>query len=427
MKLTVTARDLSIETLGTCAAIIIAVCYRILERDPIVSIDLEWVKPTRTYGPLQGYRLKYGIEGQPLEEHNLTGISNNSYKITNLNQGVKYEFRFAGRNQKGVGQELIKYWLSPEGPPKGPPTNLTFTFQTADIMKVAWEPPVKHDRNGQITKYDIQFYKRGNQSSNTVHKTTTVTRAVFTGLEEDAQYVFQVRAYTDQGAGPYSKEVLARTNRHMDRAPMSVKALATTDLGAEVLWEPVPSKGEITGYVIFYSMNATEDLDEWLQKSVHVTHSADLNKLKISAEYTVAVAAKTKKGLGKLSEKVTVRIRPNEVFVFLRALRVFSNSMELIYSLPLEYKPALYKISYSAFQEFVDSQVQANVLSQKEITVNYTVRRITIKDLLPFTTYNVNVTALPEGETYRPPSKITVTTPRDNSSIVNPKFYRSAY
>ena len=34
----------------------------------------------------------------------------------------------------------------------------------------------------------------------------------------------------------------------------------------------------------------------------------------------------------------------------------------------------------------------------------------TIKDLSPFTTYHVNVSAIPEDRSYRPPAKITVTT-----------------
>lgn len=47
-----------------------------------------------------------------------------------------------------------------------------------------------------------------------------------------------------------------------------------------------------------------------------------------------------------------------------------------------------------------------------------------LKDLSPFTTYNINVTAKPANGEYRPPTRITVTTqmaaPRP---MVRPDFY----
>lgn len=208
-----------------------------MEREPIVSIELEWAKPTHTYGDLQGYRLRFGIKDQPLEEENFS-IKVTSHKITDLERGVEYEFRIAGRNHIGIGQETIKYWLTPEGAPKGPPANVTYHFQTPDVISVTWDPPTRADRSGQIKKYDVQFLKKGDQAS-LIEKTTELTKAVFTGLEEDAHYIFKVRAYTIQGPGPYSKDITAHTERDIGRAPMSVKAVATSESGVEAWWEPV--------------------------------------------------------------------------------------------------------------------------------------------------------------------------------------------
>ncbi|KAG8238324.1 hypothetical protein J437_LFUL006847 [Ladona fulva] len=41
---------------------------KILEREPSVSVELEWSRPTQTYGELLGYRLRYGVRDQPLRE-----------------------------------------------------------------------------------------------------------------------------------------------------------------------------------------------------------------------------------------------------------------------------------------------------------------------------------------------------------------------
>ncbi|XP_050351943.1 tyrosine-protein phosphatase Lar isoform X3 [Nymphalis io] len=398
---------------------------KILKQDPIVSIEIEWAKPTQTYGDLLGYRLRYGIKDQPLEEVNFPGTKVTSHRINDLERGVQYEFRVAGRNQIGIGQETIKYWLTPEGAPKGPPTNVTYHFQTPDVISVTWEPPVRADRSGQIKKYDIQFYKRGDQSS-MVEKTTELTKVVFTSLEEDAHYVFKVRAYTDQGAGPYSKDVTAHTERDIGRAPMSVKAVATSESGVEVWWEQVPSRKKILGYVIFYTMTPVEDLDEWQHINVHVTHSANLENLDKFAEYAIAVAAKTADGLGRLSEKVTVKVKPEEVPLHLRAQDVSTHSMTLSWSPPLRLNPVSYKISYNAIKEFVDSlgMTQTQEIPKREIIVKHDRTSYSINDLSPFTTYNVNISAIPNDNSYRPPTTIFVTTQMAAPKpMVKPDFY----
>ncbi|XP_031768758.1 tyrosine-protein phosphatase Lar isoform X4 [Galleria mellonella] len=397
---------------------------KVLEREPIVSIEIEWARPSQTYGDLLGYRLRYGIKDHPLEEENFsTKIT--SHKITDLERGVQYEFRVAGKNHIGIGQENIKYWLTPEGAPKGPPTNVTYHFQTPDIISVTWEPPIRADRSGQIKKYDVQFYKKGDQSS-LIEKKTELTKAVFTALEEDAHYVFKVRAYTDQGVGPYSKDVTAHTERDIGRAPMSVKAVATSESSVEVWWETFRSRKKIIGYVIFYTMTPVDDLDEWKQKSVHVTHSADLENLEKFAEYTIAVAAKTADGLGRLSEKVTVKVKPEEVPLNLRAQDVSTHSMTLSWSSPLRLNPVSYRISYNAIKEFVDSlgMTQTQEIPKREIIVKHDRTSYSINDLSPFTTYNVNVSAIPNDDSYRPPTKITVTTQMAAPKpMVKPDFY----
>ncbi|XP_022829885.1 tyrosine-protein phosphatase Lar isoform X6 [Spodoptera litura] len=398
---------------------------KVLEREPVVSIELEWSKPSQTYGDLLGYRLRYGVKDQPLEEVNFPGTKIHSYKINDLERGVQYEYRVAGKNHIGIGQETIKYWLTPEGAPKGPPTNVTYRFQTPDIISITWEPPIRADRSGQIKKYDVQFFKRGDQSS-VAEKTTELTKAVFTGLEEDAHYVFKVRAYTDQGAGPYSKDMTAHTERDIGRAPMSVKAVATSESSVEVWWETFRSRKKIIGYVIFYTMTPVEDLDEWQQKTVHVTHSADLDNLEKFAEYAVAVAARTADGLGRLSEKVTVKVRPEEVPLHLRAQDVSTHSMTLSWSPPLRLNPVSYKISYNAIKEFVDSlgMTQTQEIPRREIIVKHDRTSYSINDLSPFTTYSVNVSAIPNDDSYRPPTKITVTTQMAAPKpMVKPDFY----
>lgn len=314
---------------------------------------------------------------------------------------------------------------TPEGPPTGPPTNISYHFQTPDVICITWDPPSREHRNGQIMKYDIQFHKKLDHS-NILERNTNVTKAVFTNLEENTEYVFHIRAYTSQGAGPFSEKVSFETERDIGRAPMSVRAVATSDSSVEVKWEPVPSRGKVIGYQIFYTMTAVEDLDEWQQKTVGLTESTDLVNLEKFAQYAIAVAANTKNGLGRLSEKVTVKVKPEDVPLHLKAYEVTTHSMTLSWSPPIRLNPIGYKISYDAIKEFVDSQgiTQTQNVPRVEINLKQNARSHVIKELSPFTTYNVNVSAIPTDGTYRPPTKITVTTQMAAPQpMVKPDFY----
>lgn len=71
-----------------------------------------------------------------------------------------------------------------------------------------------------------------------------------------------------------------------------------------------------------------------------------------------------------------------------------------------------FQITYSAIKEFVDAQGVTQVQSVAKVTHRVNNRKYSyiIEELRPFTTYTVNVTAVPQTSEYRPPAKITVTT-----------------
>ncbi|XP_076293559.1 tyrosine-protein phosphatase Lar isoform X3 [Lasioglossum baleicum] len=398
---------------------------KVLSRSPVV-VELEWAEPTETYGNLLGYRIRYGVKNQTLKTELIDGTVNRTYKINDLEeQGVDYEFRVAGQNEIGFGQETVRYWFSPEGEPKGAPTNLSYFFQTPDTVCVTWGMPLRQDRNGQIIGYDVQFNKK-NDHSTAVNRTTTKTRAVFTNLEENTEYVFHVRARTSKGSGPYSEKITIITEKDVSRAPMSVKAVAMTETSVEVWWDPVPNRSKIVGYQIFYTTTAVEDLDEWKHYIVGLTESAQLDNLERLTQYAITVAARYKTGLGRLSEKVTVMVKPEDVPLNLMATDSSTHSMTLSWTPPIRLNPMNYKVSFDAVKDFVDSQgiTQTQIVPRKEIRLDPSITSTTINELQPFTSYNVNVSAIPRDGQYRPPAKIKVTTQMAAPKpMVKPDFY----
>lgn len=58
------------------------------EKEPTVSIELEWTKPSQTYGELIGYKLRYGIKDQPLKEELIKGSSKMSRSFIDLGKNL---------------------------------------------------------------------------------------------------------------------------------------------------------------------------------------------------------------------------------------------------------------------------------------------------------------------------------------------------
>ena len=115
-----------------------------------ITMDIEWTKPVETYGELKGYFVKYGKRGGPLTEIQITDKDVQHQQISNLEKGIEYEFRVAGYNEVGPGQEAIALYLTPEGMPTDSPKNISTRFQTPDVIEISYDPPPEEARNGQV-------------------------------------------------------------------------------------------------------------------------------------------------------------------------------------------------------------------------------------------------------------------------------------
>ncbi len=407
------------------ASVLTSISFRLIKKDPKITMDIEWTKPMETYGDLTGYRVRYGHRGQRLTEILITDPAVQHQEIAGLEKGIEYEFRVSGINRVGAGQEAIKAYLTPEGVPSDSPKNITTRFQTPDVIEISYDPPPEVSRNGQITMYDIQFWKAVAPEEKRI-RSTTERKTVFANLEDNTEYKFSVRANTRKGYGPWSTQVSFRTDRNIIRAPQHVRAMATSESSIEVWWEAVPMRTKVIGYELFYTMTEVDDLDKWQRKTVGLTTSAELINLERDARYAIAVAARTHDGLGRLSQRINEKVKPQDVVLNLRAQDVSTHTMSLSWGQPIRLMPINYKISYNAYKEFVDAQgmTQSAQVPTITILVSPKTNEYTIKDLSPFTTYHVNVSAIPPDRSYRPPAKITVTTQMAAPQpMVKPDFY----
>ena len=58
------------------------------------------------------------------------------------------------------------------GVPTDAPKNISWRFQTPDVVEIVYDSPPEHARNGQITKYEIQFWKGADPNQKKLRQTT---------------------------------------------------------------------------------------------------------------------------------------------------------------------------------------------------------------------------------------------------------------
>ncbi|XP_025053315.1 receptor-type tyrosine-protein phosphatase delta isoform X15 [Alligator sinensis] len=173
---------------------------------------IQWHPPVDTFGPLQGFRLKFGrkdmdtfttLEFSEKEDH---------FTATDIHKGASYVFRLSAKNKVGFGEEMVKEIYVPEEVPSGFPQNLHSESSTSTSVQLTWQPPILAERNGVITKYTL-LYRDINVAHHPVEfpiapADTTMT---LSGLKPDTTYDVKVRAHTSKGPGPYSPSVQFRT------------------------------------------------------------------------------------------------------------------------------------------------------------------------------------------------------------------------
>ena len=89
---------------------------------------------------------------------------------------------------------------------------MTATVLSSTEIQLNWTEVSEIDRNGIITEYEVMYEPL--MTFGVLNTTTIRTMNLFTvlyELEEYVEYNISVRAYTNDGAGPYSVGIVRRT------------------------------------------------------------------------------------------------------------------------------------------------------------------------------------------------------------------------
>ncbi|XP_075303140.1 receptor-type tyrosine-protein phosphatase delta isoform X29 [Opisthocomus hoazin] len=173
---------------------------------------IQWHPPVDTFGPLQGYRLKFGRKDMDTFTTMEFSEKEDHFTATDIHKGASYIFRLSARNKVGFGEEMVKEISVPEEVPSGFPQNLHSESSTSTSVQLTWQMPLLAERNGIITKYTI-LYRDINVAYQPVELPVVPadTTMTLSGLKPDTTYDVKVRAHTSKGPGPYSPSVQFRT------------------------------------------------------------------------------------------------------------------------------------------------------------------------------------------------------------------------
>ncbi|NWX32886.1 PTPRD phosphatase, partial [Notiomystis cincta] len=265
---------------------------------------IQWHPPVETFGPLQGYRLKFGRKDMDALTTMEFSEKEDHFTATDIHKGASYVFRLSARNKVGFGEEMVKEISVPEEVPSGFPQNLHSESSTSTSVQLTWQMPLLAERNGIITKYTI-LYRDINVAYQPVElpvfpADTTMT---LSGLKPDTTYDVKVRAHTSKGPGPYSPSVQFRT-LPVDQAVFAknfhVKAVMKTSV--LLSWEIPENYNSALPFKILYDDGKMEVDGRATQKLI--------TNLKPETSYSFVLTNRGNSA-GGLQHRVTAKTAPD--------------------------------------------------------------------------------------------------------------------
>lgn len=365
------------------------------ENPPIVSVT--WQQPRSTFGELRGYRVVYGTEGQSSTERRLDA---DKYRARTgfLEKGLIYEFRISAMNSVDYGEEAVATIRTPDGIPRGSPLNFTATGVSSTSIRLEWEEPSRELRNGEITLYEIMFHKM-DDTIDVQDVNTSDTDMTIDGLEMNTDYVFQIKAYTRRGPGPWSNHLPFRTFGKLPPAPTHVDVRRISPTAVQVSWIPPSDFKGIASYRVYYSVRVMQNMEDW--ESVETgepTSQTTIGGLDTHSMYAFRVAAKSVDGrYGNLSELVTTLSDPDlpDMVQDFQVRSQDPKSVWLEWKIPRKPGVTRYKISYEGRKNYRDQDniMQTLIDPQRTKLLSLEEKNFITDGLIPKTVYTFNISA----------------------------------
>ena len=172
------------------------------------SMTVSWKSPADGGKPISGYYLeKRETKAVQWSKVNRQPVSDRSIKVSNLSEGIEYEFRVSAANVAGVGSpsspSLPATAENPKYPP-GPPAFPKVIDTTRSSVELVWGKPA-YDGDSPITGYIVEMGSPESPDEFKQASKTHVAKCMVTGLSDGRQYRFGVKAVNAIGESERSE------------------------------------------------------------------------------------------------------------------------------------------------------------------------------------------------------------------------------
>lgn len=178
------------------------------------------------------------------------------------------------------------------------------TESTATSITLTWDS----GNPEPVSYYIIQHKPKNSEEPYKEIDGVATTRYSVAGLSPYSEYEFRVVAVNNIGRGPPSEPVSTRTSEQApSSAPRNVQARMLSSTTILVQWEePEEPNGQIQGYRVYYTMDPTQHVNNWMKHNVADSHITTIGNLVPQKTYSVKVLAFTSVGDGPLSSDIQV-------------------------------------------------------------------------------------------------------------------------
>uniref|UniRef100_A0A8C4QG01 Neogenin 1 n=1 Tax=Eptatretus burgeri TaxID=7764 RepID=A0A8C4QG01_EPTBU len=283
------------------------------------SIVVSWTPPKQSDVLVRGYIIGYGV-GSPYAETVRVNSKQRYYTIRSLEPNHQYVISLRAFNNMGQGVPLYESAttrpLTVTGPPTPmmPPVGVQALARAADAIQITWADNSlpKSQRITDARYYTVRWKTYFSSSAKYKMANTTTLNYLATGLKPNTLYEFSVRVIKGRRKSTWSMAAQATTMEAVPSSPpkdLTIISKEDQPRTAIVNWQP-PSEanGRITGYIIYYTTDASAEIHDWVVEPVvgdRLSHQ--IQELTLDTVYQFKIQARNAKGMGPMSEPVVFR------------------------------------------------------------------------------------------------------------------------
>uniref|UniRef100_A0A2K6CT43 Receptor-type tyrosine-protein phosphatase delta n=1 Tax=Macaca nemestrina TaxID=9545 RepID=A0A2K6CT43_MACNE len=243
--------------------------------------------------------VKWMLGAEDLTPEDDMPIGRNVLELNDVRQSANYTC--VAMSTLGVIEAIAQ--ITVKALPKPPGTPIV-TESTATSITLTWDS----GNPEPVSYYIIQHKPKNSEEPYKEIDGVATTRYSVAGLSPYSDYEFRVVAVNNIGRGPPSEPVLTQTSEQApSSAPRDVQARMLSSTTILVQWkEPEEPNGQIQGYRVYYTMDPTQHVNNWMKHNVADSQITTIGNLVPQKTYSVKVLAFTSIGDGPLSGDIQV-------------------------------------------------------------------------------------------------------------------------